>query len=141
MRALLSATLVTVFAFAASLEGQAPSGLRSPGTLRMALVNIRCVYSDSPDPKANQAALQLNLNRHRAFVDRLAREGVDFVGFPELSVNGYHFSKTMTWLRLDGPEVESLKKLAIEKGVYLSVGLAEVDADGKHWNTQIVIDP
>jgi len=109
--------------------------------LRMALVNLKSVYSDGADPAANQAALQQNLRRHAAFIDRLAADGVEFVGFPELSVNGYHFSKTMTWLRLDGPEVETLRKKAAEKGVYVSAGIAEVDADGKTWNTQIVIDP
>lgn len=114
---------------------------RKPGTLRMGLVNIKSVYSDSADPALNQKNLQANLRRHEYFIERLAGEGVEFVGFPELSLNGYHFSKTMTWLRLDGPEIDVLKKLAIKKGVYLSVGVAEVDAEGKHWNTQIVIDP
>jgi len=109
--------------------------------LRMALVNLKSVYSDGPDAAANQAAIQQNLRRHAAFIDRLAADGVEFVGFPELSVNGYHFSKTMTWLKRDGPEVETLQKKAAEKGVYVSAGIAEVDADGKTWNTQIVIDP
>ncbi len=74
-------------------------------------------------------------------LDRLAAEGVEFVGFPELSVNGYHFSKTMTWLSLEGPEVKALQQKAIDKGVYISVGLAIQDADGKRWNVQVVIDP
>jgi predicted amidohydrolase len=47
----------------------------------------------------------------------------------------------MIWLSLDGPEVKTLQEKAREKGVYLSAGLAEMDADGKKWNTQIVIDP
>src|SRR5262249_17775929 len=68
-------------------------------------------------------------------------EGAEFVGFPELSVNGYHFSKNMTWLRLDGPEVKLLQKIAVLKGIYLSVGVALEDADGKRYNAQIVIDP
>jgi Skp family chaperone for outer membrane proteins len=32
--------------------------------LKMALVNIKSVYSDTPDAKANQAALDANLKRH-----------------------------------------------------------------------------
>jgi len=63
------------------------------------------------------------------------------VGFPELSLNGYHFSKTMTWLSRTSPEVKALQKKAVEKGVYISVGLAEQDQGGKRWNSQIVIDP
>src|SRR5947208_534203 len=39
------------------------------------------------------------------------------------------------------PTVASLQQKAVEKGIYLSAGLAEVDAAGKKWNTQIVIDP
>jgi len=112
-----------------------------PGQLKMALVNIKCVYSDTPDPKTNQANIDANLKRHFYFIDKLAAEGVDFVGFPELSVNGYHLSKNMTWLKLDGPEVKALQKKALEKGIYISVGLALEDTDGKRWNVQIVIDP
>jgi len=114
---------------------------RNPGHLKMALVNLKSVYSDGADPAANQAAIQANLQRHVAFIDKLAADGVEFIGFPELSVNGYHFSKTMTWLKLDGPEVQALQKKAAEKGVYVSAGIGEQDAEGKTWNTQLVIDP
>ncbi len=111
------------------------------GHLKMALVNIKSRYSDGPDPTVNQANLQANLKRHFYFIDRLAADGAEFIGFPELSVNGYHFSKSMTWLKLDGLEVQALQKKAIEKRVYISVGIALEDADGKRWNVQIVIDP
>jgi predicted amidohydrolase len=47
----------------------------------------------------------------------------------------------MNWLSLDGPEVKVLRDKAVEKGVYVSAGIAEKDAEGKKWNTQIVIDP
>jgi predicted amidohydrolase len=117
------------------------AGDKKADHLRMALVNIKCLYSDGPDAKVNKANIEANLARHMYFVDQLAPKGVDFVGFPELSLNGYRFSKNMTWLKLDGPEVEALKKKAIEKGIYISAGLAVEDADGKRWNVQIVIDP
>ena len=113
----------------------------NPGHLKMALVNLKSVYSDDADPVANQAAIQANLQRHFQFIDKLAADGVEFVGFPELSINGYHFSRTMTWLKLNGPEVQVLKKKAAEKGVYVSAGIAEQDAEGRTWNTQLVIDP
>ncbi len=125
---------------AAAADGQEKDDKSSAG-LKMALVNIKSLYSDTPNPETNRANIEANLRRHMHFIDRLAGEGVDFVGFPELSLNGYHFSKNMTWLKLDGPEVEALKKKAIEKKIYISVGLAVEDADGKRWNVQIVIDP
>ncbi len=122
-------------------NGIAPIQAHEPGQLKMALVNLKCVYTDGPDAKAKRENLDANLKRHFYFIDHVAKERVDFVGFPELSLNGYHFSKNMTWLRMDGPEIESIRKKAIEKKIYISVGFAEVDADGKRWNTQIVIAP
>lgn len=112
-----------------------------PGHLRMALVSIKCLTSAGPDVKQNQANIKANLKRHFHFIDKLAAQGAEFIGFPELSVNGYQFSKNMTWLRLDGPEVKALQKKAMEKRVYISAGLALEDEDGKRWNVQIVIDP
>jgi predicted amidohydrolase len=107
----------------------------------MALVNLKCQFSDLPDPEAQRRALKANLDRHLYFVDKAAAGGADFVGFPELSINGYRFSKDMAWLRLDGPEVQALARKAVEKKLYLSAGLAEQDAAGKRWNTQFVLGP
>jgi predicted amidohydrolase len=118
-----------------------PAAARKAGHLRMGLVNIKSLYSDGPDVEKNKANIQENLKRHIYFINELAAQGVEFVGFPELSINGYQFSKTMTWLSLDGPEIAALKKIAIEKGIYIAVGIAEQDADGKRWNTHVVIDP
>jgi predicted amidohydrolase len=129
---------VAGFALAQPVAGPADS---KAGHLKMALVNIKCLPSDSADVPTNKANIQANLKRHFYFIDRLAAEGAEFVGFPELSVNGYHFSSNMTWLSLDGPEVKALVKKAIEKGIYISVGIGVEDADGKRWNVQIVIDP
>jgi len=114
---------------------------KNPGHLKMGLVNIKCIYSDTPDPSANQAAIQTNLDRHLYFIDKLAAEGVEFIGFPEASVNGYRWSADMTWLSPDGPEVGILKKKAAEKGVYIAAGIAEQDTDGKRWENHFVIGP
>jgi len=113
----------------------------NPGHLKMALVCMKSLTSDSADASANAANLQTNLQRHLNFIDKVAGEGAEFVGFPELSLNGYHFSSQMSWLSLTGPEVETLKKKAAEKRIYVSAGLAEKDDAGKKWNTQIVIGP
>lgn len=114
---------------------------RNPGHLKMGLVNLKCVTSAGADAAANKANIQANLKRHLYFIEKLAAEGVEFVGFPELSINGYNFSNTMEWLRLTGPEVQVLAKAAVDKGIYVSAGLAEIDEQGRKWNTQIVIDP
>jgi predicted amidohydrolase len=135
MRFLLSAATLALAA------GAIPAADQNPGHLKMALVNLKAGYTDRPDPEANKANLHANLKRHLDFIDRLAVDGAEFVGFPELSLNGYSFSKHMTWLRLDGPEVKQIRDKATAKGVYVSVGLAEEDAAGKRWNTQVVIDP
>src|SRR5262249_44544462 len=85
------------------------------GHLKMALVCLKSLSSDGPDAGRNKANLKANLDRHLYFVDQRAARGAEFIGFPELSLNGYHFSKNMTWLSLDGPEVGALKKKAAEK--------------------------
>lgn len=114
---------------------------KNPGSLRMALISMKCLYSDSGDAQANRKNVQANLDRHVYFIDQAAAHGAEFVGFPELSINGYHFSRDTTWLSLNGPEVKALAQQAARKGVYLSVGLAERDAEGKKWNTQVLIGP
>lgn len=110
-------------------------------TLRMALVNLRSPNSDLPDAAAGRKVLRANLDRHLAFIERAAEKGAEFVGFPELSINGYRFSKDVIWLALDGPEVAELAAAATKRKVYVSAGLAEKDGDGKTWNTQIVLGP
>jgi predicted amidohydrolase len=113
----------------------------NPKHLKMALVNIRAEYSDTADPAANKKIIQANIDRHMYFVDKLAAEGAEFIGFPEASINGYHYSGNMTWLSRSGPEVKVFQQKAKEKGIYISAGLAEVDEAGKKWETQFVVDP
>lgn len=141
--ALTTATMIGALTLIGTLmpNHSATASDREPSHLRMALVNMKSVYSDLPDDAAKQAALQTNIQRHLMFVDRAAEQGADFVGFPELSINGYRFSANMAWLKLDGPEVAAIAARAVERKVYVSVGLAEQDAEGKRWNTQIVIAP
>jgi predicted amidohydrolase len=133
--------VTAVMALATGGLSQEKSGDRKADRLRMALVNLKSVFSDGPDAAANQKNLKINLDRHLFFIDKAAALGAEFVGFPELSLNGYRFSKDMTWLRLDGPEVQALAKKAVEKKVYVSAGIAEQAADGKRWNTQFVLGP
>lgn len=107
-----------------------------PGHVTMALVNMKSLFS--ADDEANLAK---NLQRHVYFIEKAAVAGADFVGFPEMSLSGYKCTKTMPFLQLDSPEVQALADQAAQHGVYVSAGLAEIDAAGSHWNTQIVIGP
>ena len=134
---LLSVLFCAVLACSAEEAEPAASAVR----LRIALVNLKAVYSDGPDEQANAVNIQNNLKRHLHYIDVAAGKGAEFIGFPELSINGYRFSDKMTWLTLEGPEVKALRDKAVEKRIYVSAGLAEVDANGKRWNTHIVIDP
>jgi predicted amidohydrolase len=109
-----------------------------PEKLRVALVSFKSEPSDVPD---GARVVARNLERHLAWIDRAAEEKAEFVGFPELSLNGYRFSAAMRWLRLEGPELEALKRKAVERRLAVGAGLAEVDADGRRWNTHVVIGP
>jgi NAD+ synthase (glutamine-hydrolysing) len=133
-----TASLLQPVCFAA--EGERPRDANA-GNLKMALVSMKSVYSDGPDYKANRARIDANLKRHLYFVDKLADDGAEFIGFPEMSLSGYHFGDKLPWLPIDCVPVEALRKKAADKGVYISFGMALVDADGKHRNAQIVVDP
>jgi predicted amidohydrolase len=124
-------------------EAQSPETTRptNRGHLRMGLVNPRCFCSATRDAEYNQASIDANLKRHCYFIDTLAQQGVEFVGFPEMSITGYEFSPWMTWLRIDGPEVRLLRDKARERSVYVAAGFAEQEPNGQRWNTHIVIDP
>ncbi|MEI8311175.1 MAG: carbon-nitrogen hydrolase family protein [Verrucomicrobiota bacterium] len=114
---------------------------KKPGQLNVAVVSMKSVYSDTPDAAENAKNIQANIGRHLYFIDKLAAQGAEFIGFPEASINGYHYSPNMTWLKLDGPEMAAIQKKAKEMGVYVGVGIAEVDPEGKHWEAQAVIGP
>jgi predicted amidohydrolase len=126
---------------AAQTAPKEKAGDRNPGQLRMALVCMKSLATDGPDAAANQKNVQTNLDRHLYFIDRAAAQGAEFVGFPELSLNGYHFSSNMTWLSLAGPQVQALARKAVEKKLYVAAGIAEAAADGRKWNTHFVLGP
>ena len=135
------ALIVTVAAACLTLAGVVGAADKNPGNLKMALVAMKCEYSNSADAAANMKNIQANITRHLYFIDKAAAEGAEFVGFPEASLNGYKYGDSMTWLKLDGPEVQALAKKAAEKGVYVSAGMAEIDAAGKKWETQFLLGP
>lgn len=135
-------TMLSLMALMMTESGADQAGTpQNPGHLMMALVDMKCLFSDSPDAQANRRNIEANVERHLYFIDKLAPRGVEFIAFPEVSINGYHFSKDMTFLRLNGPEVSALQHKAKEKRIYISAGIAEEDTQGRRWNTQFVIGP
>jgi predicted amidohydrolase len=120
---------------------EAAEGKSNPGHLRMALINPKLRTTATPERVRNEEKPEANVGRHLLFIDRAAAAGAEFVGFPELSVNGYEFSPNLIWLRLDGPEVKRLSERARERSVYLAIGIAEKDDSGKCWNSHVLIGP
>ena len=120
---------------------EAAEGKSNPGHLRMALINPKLRTTATPERVRNEENLEANVGRHLLFIDGAAAAGAEFVGFPELSVNGYEFSPNLIWLRLDGPEVKRLSERARERSVYLAIGIAEKDDSGKCWNSHVLIGP
>jgi len=120
-----------------------PDGVKQApaGHLRMALVNMHSRMSDLPDPEAGKTALRANVDRHHWFIDYCADRGARFVGFPEVSLQGYRFSDHTRWLGLDSEPMRELADHAARRAIYLAVGLAEEDEQGARWNTQALIGP
>jgi hypothetical protein len=122
-------------------EGNVPE----PGHLRMALVNMKCLYTSGSttgnDVEKNRRNLEINIQRHLYFIDYAADRGAEFIGFPEISVQGYDFSNQTPWLKLDAPELEPIRNKVRERGVYVAIGVAEIDEQGIKRNTQAIIGP
>lgn len=80
-----------------------------------------------------------NLERHALWLERAARQGAKFIGFPECSLTGYDLSER-TAIALESAPVRSLAELAKKHQVYVSAGLVE-KREGKFFNTQILVGP
>lgn len=88
-----------------------------------------------------------NLTRLTALVREAAGAGARLVVAPEMATTGYCFRDREEVLPLaepvpDGPTVERLGLLAAELGIYLAVGLPELDpVTGALYNTAVLIEP
>lgn len=88
-------------------------------------------------------------------IDRLMGEavakGAEIVCFPELSVSGYnvyertgepaHGTRVPTGVQIPSPTTDALESIAERHGVWVLVGLLEVDSSGITYNTQLVVSP
>jgi len=72
---------------------------------------------------------------------KAAKQGAEFVVFPELGVNGY-VKHEVAWDLAEpvpGPSTESLISLAADLGIIICFGILERDADITY-NTQVLVD-
>lgn len=85
-----------------------------------------------------------NLQKAITMTREAAENGADIISFPELFYQGYHPSaEEMQMLAepVDGPMVQTLCKVAKEKGIYIIGGYAEsVKIAGRIYNSAIFIN-
>jgi len=96
---------------------------------------VRLIQSD-----AALGDLRANLERHSSAIGEAARDGIDLVVFPELSLTGF-FLKDQTAevaLALDAPEVLELAQRS--RDVSFVVGLVERARDGRLYNASCLFE-
>jgi predicted amidohydrolase len=91
--------------------------------------------------RCEKGALDENLAGIAAYLAEAAEQGVEIIGFPEMSFTGYSDPNKypQAVIRLDGPEMNRL--LAITRGIPVTVlaGLIEGRARNKPYITHVVI--
>lgn len=93
--------------------------------------------------KCEQGGTSANLKKAVDMVKEAADNGADIISFPELFYQGYHpTSEEMQKIAepVDGPMVQTLSKVAKEKGICIIGGYAEsVGIVGRMYNSAIFI--
>lgn len=90
--------------------------------------------------KPKLGCLADNMALAEAAIDKAITEGADLVVFPELALTGYFLKDLVpeVALRLDAPQIERLKVLS--RRISIAVGLVEVSADYRFFNTAIYLE-
>ena len=103
-----------------------------------------------PDVARRDEIIQMNLKRSLAVAGKFAMSpNVKLVVFPEYWLSGAAFGKSVDdfWpyvgIRMDGPEIATLKEFAAKTGSYVSGAVFEYDPDWpRRWfNTAFILDP
>ena len=85
-----------------------------------------------------------NLERCLELIKTTAKEGAQFIVFPEATLSGYVFNSLEEALpvaeTIPGPAIESIMKLCRQLNVYVIIGLIEEDR-GKYYNTAAFVGP
>ena len=81
------------------------------------------------------ADVRANCETHMMFVDRAAREKIDLLVFPELSLTGYMLQDAMTHTAHKALPSDPLMNSMLEASQRLDlvVGFAELDERGRHF--------
>lgn len=100
---------------------------------RIAAVVCRC--------PVGQVARNLERTRHWAF--RAKQSGAALVCFPEMNLTGYSNRAQIAEhaIRVEGPEVEALRRLAFDEEICLLVGFAEKASGKRVYASHMVIAP
>ena len=87
--------------------------------------------------------VELNLQRTRAWAERMAKKGVDVLCFPELSACGYENSWYISPLmdKIPGDITTELQKIAFDCQITLIAGLAEQVGDTERYISQVYVPP
>jgi N-carbamoylputrescine amidase len=103
------------------------------GDFRIAAVVCRCPVGQ----------VARNLERTRHWVSRAKQSGAVLVCFPEMNLTGYSNRKEIAEhaIGVEGPEVDALRRLAVDEGICLLVGFAEKARDEKVYASQMVVAP
>ena len=89
------------------------------------------------------------VERMIALVDQAKAKGADFIVYPELALTTFFprwyiedQAEVDTWFERDMPSPETLPlfRRAIEHGMAMSFGYAELTPEGQHFNTAIIVD-
>lgn len=90
--------------------------------------------------KPKLGCLADNMALIEAAIDQGITAGADLVVFPELGLTGYFLKDLVpeVALRLDAPQIERLK--ALSKRISIAIGLVEVSADYRFFNTAIYLE-
>ena len=92
---------------------------------------------------------QTNLATVRRFVESAASDGVELIAFPECCVSGYWHLRKLSRDELaalaepvpDGPTTRAVVEMSRRQRMTIGVGLVELAADGRMYNTYVVAMP
>jgi predicted amidohydrolase len=133
---------------AAGSLGMALCGLLSSEVMRPAgaQVGIRPVKVAAVDFIPAWGDLDGNIRRLVEAADRVAAEGVQYAVFPETAISGYDFSGPAQLApfvdTIPGQATDALLPVLKRTGMYMSVGIAEKDANtGIFYNTAVLMGP
>ena len=97
-------------------------------------------------PELDHGQARTNRDRLISLIEKAAGDGAKVIATTEMAVSGYSFesrSQIAPLVETDqGPTLTALAKLAADRGIYICLGLAEVDpADGLYYNSAFILAP